>query len=563
MRFALALLALPLAAARVEPVLLSSFPFTGQRGQPFTITIRGNGLKEATAVDAPFPAVVESAETEPSGRNKADLVRIRISAPAELPPGRYPIRLITPGGLSNALAVVIAADPVVPEPEGRHDEPAQAIPATTLPSIFTGRIDQRGESDLYALDVASAGQVLTFECLSGLPAPGAPGGNARGFDPSLVVWEPSGSWFDPKRLNRLAFNDEPLWVLSQPTDAHLVYRFAKPGRYYLRVEAFSGQGGPDYSYQLRIAPGDHPPEPAATESGWQERTSTRRLATTRLNDLAERGGKKPDQKVAETYRTGPDQTTRVALPANLEGTISQPGEVHRASFTLPGPQDLAIEVETPAGAPPLVNPVVRLLDSRNEEVATTILAGRGACTGALTKSIQWKVAVPVREPGDYTVEVRDIVPDLAGPGFRYRVQVRPQVAHLGDIRIDQDHMNLEPGEAKSVRVVFDREEDYRGAVVVAVENLPAGVTAMAGADFEPDKDPPPAKGRRERYSGRTERTVVVFSAAADAPAMTSPVVARMVVRPLVDGKPGAVIAHKAVPLMVVSSKPVDKPSAGL
>ena len=96
-------------------------------------------------------------------------------------------------------------------------------------------------------------------------------------------------------------------------------------------------------------------------------------------------------------------------------------------------------------------------------MATNIFAGRGACSGALTKSTQVKTIVPLRDPGDYTMEIRDATADLAGPDFQYRVQVRPQIPHVGQIRIDTDHLNLTPGDAKTIRVMFDREEDYRGA----------------------------------------------------------------------------------------------------
>jgi hypothetical protein len=123
----------------------------------------------------------------------------------------------------------------------------------------------------------------------------------------------------------------------------------------------------------------------------------------------------------------------------------------------------------------------------------------------------------MKEAGTYTVEVRDTTYDVLGKEARYRVQIRQQVPHLGKIAIEGDHYNLAPEEAKTFRVTFDREEDYRGAVAVMVESLPSGVTAAIGADYEPDKDPPSSEGKRERYTPRTERTVVVLTAAADAP----------------------------------------------
>ena len=72
----------------------------------------------------------------------------------------------------------------------------------------------------------------------------------------------------------------------------------------------------------------------------------------------------------------------------------------------------------------------------------------------------------------------------------------------------------------------------------------------SGADFEPDKDPPRFNGKRERYAPRTERSVVVFTAASDAAVMDLPQMVRMVVRPLTGGKPGAIVGTKLIPVMV-------------
>src|SRR5262249_26465355 len=154
------------------------------------------------------------------------------------------------------------------------------------------------------------------------PSIGAAGGNAVGFDPSLSIFEPSGSWFDPKRLNRIAFNDEPLWVIGRLTDAYLVHKFAKADRYLLRLEAFSGQGGPDYSYQLKLLSGEAPEDQAPAAAGWEERTFPRRLSANRLNQLAERG-KPQSQKSIETYRAagGENNIPVFKVPGVLEGSL--------------------------------------------------------------------------------------------------------------------------------------------------------------------------------------------------------------------------------------------------
>ncbi|MBK9168206.1 MAG: hypothetical protein IPM24_12170 [Bryobacterales bacterium] len=541
----------------VPPSPASMHPFAGMRGEPFEVVIRGTDLgavRSAFSEESRLRLTVGAIEPEPPNEANAkskkpfELLRLRVESPSGLEPGQYDIRLVSPHGVSNALPLHIMEFPVLAEPAGSHDSEETAVRVESAPALYAGRIERRGEVDFYEVQ-AKQGQTLTFQVLSGLPAPGSPGGNARGFDPAVTIFEPSGSWFDPGHMRRVAFSDEPLWVIGRATDTHLVHTFAKDGRYLVRVEAFSGQGSPDYSYQFRILPGEAP-APASHNPDWQERSYTRPLSANRLNELAERGGIKPDKKSIETYRASADGP-EFRLPGTLLGTIAEPGEMQRARFQIDTPQDIAIEVETPADDPPLFNPVVRLLNASGEEVASNLMAGRGACSGALNKSLQAKTVVPLRDTGEYTVEIRDATSDLAGPGFQYKVQVRPQVPHVGDVGITADRLNLKPGGAETVRVNFDREEDYRGAVAVLVEGLPPGVQALAGADFEPDKDPPMHAGKRERYTPRRERSVVVFTASDDARPTPEPHLARIVVRPVAGGKPGPVIASKTIPVMVV------------
>src|SRR6185369_5723672 len=141
------------------------------------------------------------------------------------------------------------------EPAGPHETQESAVAISRLPAVYSGRIARRGETDYYSFH-ADAGQVLTFEVISGFPQIAAAGSNATvpNFDPAITIYEAAGSWFDPKRLKRIAYNDEPVFVFGQSTDARLVHRFTNAADYLLRVEAFAGQGGPDYSYQLKVAP---------------------------------------------------------------------------------------------------------------------------------------------------------------------------------------------------------------------------------------------------------------------------------------------------------------------
>ena len=539
-----------------DPIAKSVFPFTGQIGATVVTTVRGTNLAQTTAVcveGSAFTARVEPTQAQDSAitageKVPADVVRLKIQVRADAGAGRYSFRLMTARGVSNALSFYVVREPVAAEPEGSHETPETAIPVTSFPIVLSGRIARRGETDFYAFD-AGAGQTLTFQAISGLPVSGAPGANTAGFDPAISLYEPSGSWFDAKRINRIAFNDEPLWVIGKPTGAWLVRTFEKQGRYLLRIEAFSGQGGPDYGYQIKITPGRVPQDEEPADTSWQERDFRRHLSANRLNELEARAGNPESQNAIETYA----MASSVKLPATLEGNLTRPGEAQRTRFHLDGPQDIAFEVETPADTAPVFNPIVRLLDADGREVATNVFATHDRCTNEMAKTIQAKTIVPLRDPGDYTIEVRDTTPDHASPGFRYRVQVRPQVPHVGRVAFSDDHLNLSPGQVKTVRVMFDREEGYVGSIAVTAESLPAGVQALSGADFEPDVEPPNFKSRQERYTPRTERAVVVFAAAPNAAITEMPQIVQLVVRPVMDGKLGAVIGSKQMPITVLAA----------
>src|SRR5579872_1284229 len=280
------------AQPRQEPRAISIYPFTGQRGTTFTATVRGTGLAGAKAASiggAPFQIAVEGVEAEPpsespNGRKgRIDLVKLRVEVPPDAKPGRYPFRLISSNGVSNALPLHIVDLPVLSEPAGDHETQESAVSISKLPVAYSGRLARRGEADYYSFH-ADANQILTFEVISGFPQIAAAGSAATipNFDPALTIYEPAGSWFDSKRLNRIAYNDEPVWVFGKSTDAYLVHRFAKAGDYLLRIEAFAGQGGPDYSYALKIAPGSQPQDVTASGGkGWDERGWTRLLDTAR------------------------------------------------------------------------------------------------------------------------------------------------------------------------------------------------------------------------------------------------------------------------------------------
>src|SRR5262249_11814548 len=160
---------------------------------------------------------------------------------------------------------------------------------------------------------------------------------------------------------------EPLFFPGLSTDARLVERFPKAGKYCVRVEGFSGDGSADSVYQLRIVRGATaaPSLHAELPAGWDERQFTRDLTQDRLLVLARRGGLTLDGKSIEIVRgaplaahaSAPREVPVMTVPGIVEGRIEQPGEAHLIRFKIDKRQDVAIEVETPEATLPRFNPV--------------------------------------------------------------------------------------------------------------------------------------------------------------------------------------------------------------
>jgi hypothetical protein len=64
----------------------------------------------------------------------------------------------------------------------------------------------------------------------------------------------------------------------------------------------------------------------------------------------------------------------------------------------------------------------------------------------------------------------------------YRVLVRPQVPHLGRVRVDADHINIFAGEAKKLSIVTEQEEGYDGFALLADGGIRVEGGESAAAD---------------------------------------------------------------------------------
>ncbi|HET9321069.1 MAG TPA: hypothetical protein VFO27_14880, partial [Bryobacteraceae bacterium] len=502
---------------------------------------------EQDGIEARIDNVQRDPEADPNATTPPDLVNVHLVIAHAAKPGSYLFRVVTRQGVSNAISLQVTNERTVAEAENLTGDPEHAPRLDAIPIVVNGRIAKKGEVDYYRFD-AQAGETLSFEAVSGFSA----------FDPSIAILEQSGSWFDPHRLNRVAFNDEPLYFPDFSTDAKLVHRFEHGGSYLVSVAAFEGQGGSNDVYQLRVStgPGTPPSLRALPKPGWQEHTFTRRLSPGWLTQLRERGALPPSSEDLEIFHAVGDSVKPLPVmkvPGIVDGVISRTGETQRIAFHVKDAQDLVLELETPDATVPLFNPVVRVLDATGRETVTNVYSQLNNCGGFMMKTIQPKTVVSLRAAGDYSLEIHDATSDVAGTNFAYRVLIRPRIPHLGKVEVEQERINLAPGGAKQISLAIEREEDYSGLVALTVEGLPPGVHAVTGSEAEEDKPPLMNGGKVERYFPKKQKSLLLLTAAPDAQVSSVPQMARVVVRPIRDGKVSEVVDTELVPLMVVAS----------
>jgi len=237
-----------------ESQITSVFPLGGKQGTSLEVELRGHDLKgpyavwfDCDALHGDIGSVVETnadqkSQTTEGMVKKAQQFVIKVTIDPSAKIGAHAFRLVSGSGISNAMWLEVNAETTLLKNQ-LTPKTAEEFQLSRIPAVVNGRISQKGETDRYVFN-AEKGERLRFEVLTGVRGwPTSPPSS-----PLLTLYEPTSSWLDPKRLVRLAINDESIFYVPQ-----LTYRFEKSGRYIIEVGAVNGQGGPNYSYQLRIA----------------------------------------------------------------------------------------------------------------------------------------------------------------------------------------------------------------------------------------------------------------------------------------------------------------------
>lgn len=582
-----------------EPQALSISPLGGRQGTRQKITLQGQGLQRAYAiwfdregVSATVERIEERAaegENDPSGKSpKIQKLTLGLYIDQSARTGRYHLRVISPQGISGPLPLLVHDLPSIVESQKNTGKtPREQV--VTFPCSIEGIISQPGERDLYAVQ-AVQGQQFQFELISN-PSGKSMGGRSGyrgGFDSILTLYQPRGSWFEETRLHRLAYDDKSK---ANPRPNPLIAtRIPRSGLYLLEVGSFYNLGGGEFSYQLRVtSSGPTTPKlPAGNGSRsqpWRERSFSRPIRSDHIRQVLARTVE--PSKGVNTVSTGdntccekkesnldrtaysivreqePNEDNRsvpeATLPFLVEGTIDQPGDVDRVvSFRVQSGQKLSFELETPEATLPNFNPRLAVLDEAGRVVLSNVYRRVVRQNLSYSKTIEPKTMHTFLQGGSYTLQVRDTTQQNGAPNFRYRLLVRSQIPHAGDLEVQEDRLNLVPGEVGKLTITTSQEEGFSGQILLRIEGLPAGVEILPSTHYQPEKPPHLDQGPKARYLSPQGTTSIMVVASSKAPATRMPHILSIRARPVVSGKMGPLLPVGKVHLMVLEQNHLKK-----
>ena len=387
-------------APKSAPKITSVYPLAAAKGTVSEVEIQGENLDGVSAVWFGSQGIQGQVKTvepikllkitpdsqllvereEVSGHRV--VVELEIDSSAKV--GRHSLRVVSPRGLSSAHPFVVTGSPVVREGETAHSTPENSQ-ELKIPVLVSGKIWGKGEVDYYSFD-ALAGQEIEFQAVSNVVATR---GNVDAVQ--LTLYEPTGSWFDPKRPTRLAFSEY----------AGLRYKFSKGGRYLLLLGTFAGISGPDMVYVLRIAPAGSSTasnQPAGLPELHESRIDAlrqpfvRKLERNRVEALLGRSvaAPQPEKDTPKSAPSAAEGELDLSQPVLLEGSIDRPRKVDSYKLRAKAGQRLAFELETPEASLPQFTPRLEVVDANGQDVCSNIWRRVGGDNNHLMKTLQAK-----------------------------------------------------------------------------------------------------------------------------------------------------------------------------
>jgi len=474
-----------------------------------------------------------------AGEKPKDLtkLKLRLTAATDALPGPREFRLATPNGASTIGQLVIVRDPVTMEPASDNNTPDKAQ-VVSLPATMCGVIEKSEDTDFWKFHV-EAGQSFTFH-VRGQRLEDKIHDLQNHLDPILFLRDSSGSV--------VAMSDNHFYA-----DPFLSQTFASAGDYLLEIRDVRYQGNVYWEYAIeaharpviaQVTPLAVNPE-QATEvqlSGWNlgdvqsgqllaaagslgQRWLTLPLAGGPSNPVPVYVTDQPLFAEPATENETAAQAVAITTPVVINGRIEKPNDVDVYVFEAKKGDLLSFQVLSRRYDSQL-DSLVRILNEKGQ----LLREEDDSRAGKLLYADSWIEGWPAPADGKYFVEIRD-VHLRGGDGFGYALAITPTKPYF-ELEVDTDKTNLPPGMHGVIFVRAVRKQGFTGAIDLAVEGLPAGVTATCGRIL----------------SGKCLDGAIVLSATPDAaPAMSRITIRGTASHPQGEGQPPLELAAVASP----------------
>jgi hypothetical protein len=215
------------AAKPAKPELTTISPRGVQRGQASVVKLSGKHLLGTSEVKFNHAKLAAKIVSDPPGG--AEQATIEVAPADDLPRGTYDLSIVTPGGQSAAVKLVVDDLAQVTESEPNNSLPRANT--ASLPVSYWGEIGTPGDLDFYAFE-AQAGETLVFDVAA----------SSLGSKLNAVL-----TLLDARGRVLATRND-----FDGQSDSLLAYTFAKPGRYSVRIGDLMLAGSAEHYYRLSI-----------------------------------------------------------------------------------------------------------------------------------------------------------------------------------------------------------------------------------------------------------------------------------------------------------------------
>jgi hypothetical protein len=473
--FAIVLLAAALQAA--PPSIRDIQPRGAQRGKSLTLYLRGEGLAQGAQVKSTLPAsfsqltLSKDPLSEFGGMSRPNAVLpFLVALKPDTPVGLYPIRVVTPDGISNVVLFSVGDLPEVEEIEAKNPKQPNNFPPeaqkVAIPAVINGTLEGP-DVDNFVFS-AKAGQKLVFEVEA------RRAGSA--VDPAIEIFDSTG--------REIARNDD---APGLGVDSRVEVAFPKAGEYRILVHdsKFSEQSQNyyrlkigSYAYADTLFPlgghrgetaevtllGGNLPHPVKTQVDLKTKSGFVfvHVPGSSSAPFLFAVGDRPEALEPES---GPAVLTE---GTTVNGRISKGGEIDRYKLKVEPGQRWLFEMEAASLGTSQLDAILTLTDAAGKKLASGD-DGNGA-----DPVLAFKVPAGVSE-------LNLAVEDLLGRGgnlFAYRLRAQQQAADFS-VELSTPFVNVPAGGTAAVTCAVQRR-GYSGAVQLAIPNLPPGFHVAGG-----------------------------------------------------------------------------------